>query len=145
MNKIFPKLTGTGRGAGGGLPSIKSAIVGNAGDSPPGPKRSGPLFPPLLLLFFLSKHDIPLSQSNLFLISNSFPGWLGKDLIKSLSDCFFFLSISLRRLPTTGFSASNVEMSSNTSSKGFYFLKIFLLIGSTFCLKLASFILSLVT
>ena len=81
----------------------------------------------------------------LFCISNSSPGWLGKDLIKSLSVCFLFKSISLSRNPTIAFSASKVDMSSNTSSRGFCLLKMFLLIGSNFYLKLASFVLSLVT
>ena len=40
-----------------------------------------------------------------FFISNSLSGWLGKDLIKLLSVCFLFKSISLRKDPTIGFSA----------------------------------------
>ena len=118
-NKLFHKLKRAVGGGGGeeGPPSKKSSIVGIGGDAPPRPARSGPLSPPLLLsllllllLLCLSKRDFSLSLSNLFLIWNSFPGWLGKDSIKSLSDCFFLMSISLRRLPTIGFSASNVEM-----------------------------------
>ena len=70
---------------------------------------------------------------------------LSRDFIKSLSVCFLFKSISLSNEPTIGFSASKVEMSSKTSSKGFCLLSIYLLIRSNFCLKLASFILSLVT
>ena len=135
-------------GGGGGAPfSIKSSMFGGAGG---GPKPvisppSGPSGPWLLLLLTKLSLPTPLNLSSLFFISNSLPGWLGKDFIKSLSGPFFFKSISLNRLPTTGFSESKVEMSSKTSSRGFCLLIMFLLMGSSFCLKLASLILSLVT
>ena len=86
-----------GSGCGGlGPPSKKSSIVGKLGGSPPGPKRFELLLLLLLLLLFLFEKRvfIPLSQSNLFLLSNSFPGWLGNDLRKSLSDCFFNIYFS---------------------------------------------------
>ena len=80
------------------------------------------------------------------LFNFNFFSWLGRQKLNKIAiRLLFLMSISLRRLPTIGVSASKVEMSSNTSSKGFCLLKIFLLIGSNFCLKLASFILSLVT
>ena len=113
------------------------------------PKRSPPPPPsPTLLLLLLSSSSnlfIPRSLSRHFRISKSLPGWLSRDFIKSLSVCFLFKSISLSNEPTIGFSASKVEMSSKTSSKGFCLLSVYLLIRSNFCLKLASFILSLVT
>ena len=56
---------------------------------------------------------------------------------KSLSVPFFFTSISLSKKPTMRFYASNVDMFSKTSSKGFCLWIIFLMIGSNFCLKLA--------
>ena len=96
----------------------------------------------LLLLFLLLYRFMSRNLSSLFCISNSFAGWLDKDLIKSLSVCFLFKSISLSKDPTIGFSASNVETSSKTTSRGFCLFKIFLLIGSSFCLKLASLILA---
>ena len=113
-NKLFPKLKDpVGGGGGGGLgpPSKKSSIVGKVGGSPPGPKRFELLLLLSLLLFLLKYEGFPLSLSSLFQISNSLPCWLGKDLIKSLSDCFLLTSISLNKLPTIGFSASNVEIS----------------------------------
>ena len=49
-----------------------------------------------------------------------------------LSVCFFFKSISLSKDRTIRFSASNVDISSETSSGGFCLVIIFLLIGSSF-------------
>ena len=98
LRRFSPKLKdGAGGGGGGSLgpPSKKS--------SPPGPKRLELLlllflillFLLLLLLLFEKKVFTPLSLSDLFLISNSFPGWLGSDLIKSLSDwVFLYLFLS---------------------------------------------------
>ena len=106
LRRFSPKLKdGAGGGGGGSLgpPSKKSSIVGKLGSSPPGPKRLELLlllflillFLLLLLLLFEKKVFTPLSLSNLFLISNSFPGWLGSDLIKSLSDwVFLYLFLS---------------------------------------------------
>ena len=92
----------------------------------------------LSLLFLLLYHFMPSNLSSFFCISNLFPGRLGKDLIKSLSICFLFKSISLSKDSTIGFSASNVDSSSKTTWRGFFLLKIFLLMGSNFCLILAS-------
>ena len=89
LDKFSPKLNDGARGGGRrglGPPSKKFSIVDKLGGSPPGPKR----FELLLLLLFEKEVFTPLNLSNLFLISNSFPRWLGSDLIKSLSDCFFF-------------------------------------------------------
>ena len=83
--------------------------------------------------------------SNLFLMAKSTPGGLVAFFISSLAMSFFPTSSSFSSDPTIGFSSSNVESSSKTSSSGFYLLKIFLLIGSNFCLKLALLILSFVT
>ena len=66
-------------------------------------------------------------------------------LISSLAMSFFPASSSFSSDLTIGFLASNVEISSKTSSSGFCVLKIFLLIGSNFCLKLALLILSFFT
>ena len=95
LNKFSPKLKDGASGGGLGPPSKKSSIVGKLGGPLPGPKRFELLLILLLLLLLLlllfeKEVFIPLSLSNLFLISNSFLGWLGSDLIKSLSDCFFF-------------------------------------------------------
>ena len=98
LSRFSPKLKdGAGGGGGGGLgpPSKKSSIVGKIGSSPPGPRRFELLLLLLLLLLFEKEVFTPLSLSNLFLISNSFPGWLGSDLIKSLSDWgFLYLFLS---------------------------------------------------
>ena len=95
-----------------GDPSPVPGLAGNKFPLSPGPRRNkfGPslLLLPLLLLFFLLGFFI----SRRFFISNSFPGWLGKDFIKSLSVCFLFKSVSLISDPTIGFSALNVETSS---------------------------------
>ena len=96
-NKLKDGGCGGGGGCGGlGPPSKKSSIVGKLGGLPPGPKRFELLLSLLLLLLLFEKEVFtPLSLSNLFLISNSFPGWLGKDLIKSLSNWgFFYLNFS---------------------------------------------------
>ena len=95
------------------------------------------------LFFIKTRYSSEPVQS---LFNFNFFSWLGRQKLNKIAiRLLFLMSISLRRLPTIGVSASKVEMSSNTSSKGFCLLKIFLLIGSNFCLKLASFILSLVT
>ena len=74
LNK-FPLIEGGGGGgSGGGLgpPSKKSSIEGKLGGSPPG---STLLLLPLKLLLLPQKLLPPcLSLSNLFYISNSFPG-----------------------------------------------------------------------
>ena len=86
-----------------------------------------------------------VNLSNLALRLGSRSGGLGAFLISSLAISFFPTSSSFRSDPTIGFSALNVKISSKTSSSGFCLLKIFLLIGSDFCLKLALLILSFVT
>ena len=88
---------------------------------------------------------LSLNLSNLFLREISTPGGLGAFFTRSLATCFLLIPSFLSKEPTIGFSASKVDMSSKTSSRGFCLLRIFLLIGSSFCQKLALFILSLVT
>ena len=80
----------------------------------PKPKKPPPTHPSsllLFLLFLLSNLFMPRNLSRCFCISNSLPGWLGRDLINSLSVCFFFKSISLSNEPEFGLFASNVEIS----------------------------------
>ena len=55
------------------------------------------------------------------------------------------MSSSSNNEPAIEFGTSKVEMSLNTSSSGFCLRKIFLAIGSNFCLKLALLSLSHVT
>ena len=78
-------------------------------------------------------------------MAESIPGGLGAFFISSLAISFFPISIPFNKEQTIGFSATNVEVSSKASSNGFYLLIIFLLIGSSFCLKLALLILPFVT
>ena len=71
---------------------------GVAGPKPLSPPSPSPL---LLLLLFLLNLFIPRNLSRRFCISNSLPGWLGRDLIKSLSVCFLlslFLSVKSQQL-----------------------------------------------
>ena len=89
----------------------------------------------LLLLSFGS--GLSFNLSNLFLMAKSTPGGLGNFFISSLAISFFPTSRSFSKEPTIGLSASNVEIFSKTRLSGFCLLKIFLLIGSSFCLKLA--------
>ena len=96
-----------------------------------------------LLLF--SNSCLSFNLLNLSLITKSTPGGPGAFYLSSLAISFFPMSSSFNKETTTGFSASNVEISSETSSTGFYLLRTFLLIGSSFCLKLALLIRSLVT
>ena len=96
-----------------------------------------------MLLLLFSNSDLSFNLFNLPLIIKSVPGGLGAFFKSSLATSFFPTSGSFSKEPTTGFSASNVEISSKTSSIGFCLLRIFLLIGSSFCLKLALLILSL--
>ena len=106
---------------GGGVDPNPGGPGGNKFPSPPGLgwNKLAPVLSLLLLLFFLFGLFISLNLPRRFFISNSFPGWLGKDFIKSLSVCFLFQSIFLSSDPTMGFSTSNVKTSSKTSSKGF--------------------------
>ena len=83
---------------------------------------------------------LSLDLFNQFLIAKSWSGGPGTCFIRSLAKTFP-TSSSLSREPTIGFSASKVEISSKTSSKGFCRLKIFLLIRSSFWWKLALLIL----
>ena len=73
----------------------------------------------LLLLFFWPGLLYRLVYQDVSVSRILFPGTPGKDFIKSLSVCFFFKSASLIKDPTIGFSASDVEKSSKTSSKWF--------------------------
>ena len=78
-----------------------------------------------LLSFFGS--CLSFNLFNRFLRATSAPGGAVAGWTKSLAKFFFATSSSLRRDPTIGFSASNVEISSKISSKGFCLLGIFLL------------------
>ena len=69
-------------------------------------------------------------------MEKSIPGSFRAFFISLLARSFFPTSSSFSKEPTIGFLASNVEISSKTSSTGFCLLIIFLLIGSSFCLKL---------
>ena len=85
------------------------------------------------------------NDSGHFSISKFCTGGPGAVFIRSLASDFFPMSSSLRGEQTIGFSASKVEMSSKANSKGFCLFRIFLLIGSNFCEKLALLILSFAT
>ena len=75
----WPPVGGRGGNNEGPL-SIRSSIFGNIGGGPKPPKSIPP--PPgltlllLLLKLLLVVAVVPLTLSSLFLISNSFPGWL---------------------------------------------------------------------
>ena len=71
--------------------------------------------------------------------------WSWGFFISLLTMSFFPTYSSFNKEPRTGFSASNIEMSSKTTSSGFCLLIIFLLIGSSFCLKLTLLIQPFVT
>ena len=79
----FGELFGGGGSPG---PCPVPGLGGNKSLSPPGPGGGGenklPELLSLLLLFFLPYLFMPFNVSSRFCISNSFPGWLGKDLIK---------------------------------------------------------------
>ena len=92
------------------------------------------------VLFFLS-----FNLFNLFLMTRSTPGGPGSFFTRSPAVSVFLPSSSLSKDPTIGFSASKVNISSKTSSIGFCLLKIFFFIGSSFYLKLALLILSLLS
>ena len=124
-----------GGGGKGNLGDVPGAGGGGSAGGDGGGERLLSSFASCLILNLLNR----------FLIAKSATGGFGACLIRSLDKFFFPTSSSLRREPTIGFSASNVEMSSKTSSKGFCLLRIFSLIGSSFCRKLALLILSLVT
>ena len=98
----------------------------------------------ILLLLFVGS-CLSLNLFSQFLIAKSSPGGPGACFIRWLAKTFFPASSSLSREPTIEFSESKVKISSKTSSRGFCHLEIFLLIGSSFCRKLALLILSFVT
>ena len=81
------------------------------------------------------------SLFSLFCIRKSNPGGPGAFFYQITSYIFFPTSSSLGKESMIGFSVSNVETSSDINLKGFRLLKIFLLIGSSFYLKLALLIL----
>ena len=66
---------------------------------------------------------------NPFLMTKSTPGGPGAFFISSLATSFLPTSSSFSKEPTVGFSASNVEISSKTTSSGFCLLKIFCLLA----------------
>ena len=122
------------RGVGGGI-------------NGPGPGRGsagGDGGGKILLLLFVGP-CLSLDLFNRSLIAKSWSGGPGTCFIRWLAKTFFPTSRSLSREPTIGFSASKVEISSKTTYRGFCRLKIFLLIRSSFCWKLALLILSFVT
>ena len=84
------------------------------------------------------------SQFNLFLKGNVKSRWSWGLFYQSLAKSFLPTSNSLSKEPTIGVSASNVIIFSKTSSSGFCLLMIFLLIGSSFYLKITLLILSFV-
>ena len=80
------------------------------------------------VLFFLT------FNFNLFLMAKSSPGGPGSFFARSPAVRFLPLSSSRSNDPTIGSSASNVDISSYTSSSGFCCLKIFFFIWFNFCL-----------
>ena len=129
------------------LPKELSGCGGGGSINGPGPggggNAGGDVGGEILLLLFVGS-CLSLNLFSRFLIAKS-PGGPGACFIRSLAKTFFPTSSSLSRAPTIGFSESKVKISSKTSSRGFCHLKIFLLIGSSFCRKLALLILSFVT
>ena len=99
-----------GGGGGGGMNGPGQGIDGGDG----GGERL--LF--LLLLFFGSV-STSLNLSDRFWIAKSCQGGPGAFFTRSLATTFFPTSSSVRSELTIGFSASIVELSSKTSSKGF--------------------------
>ena len=109
--KLLALFAKNGAGDGTLNPPAGWKVLGGCGGSPnewSDPRRGGgggkkggpggcwnklllPLLPLLLLLLLLLFLGflMPLNLSRRFLISNSFPGWLGNDFIKSLSLSFF--------------------------------------------------------
>ena len=86
----------------------------------------------LLLLQLFSNSCLFFNLFNLFLIIKSSPAGPGAFFISSLATSFLPTSSSFSKEPTIGFSASNVEISSKTSSSGFVFLKYFCLLDQAF-------------
>ena len=122
MRKKDDNVGGGGGGGGGGKKGGGGGVGGGE------------------VLFFLS-----FNLFNLFLIAKSTPGGPGSFFTRSPAVSFFYPSSSLSKDPYIGFSAWKVDISPKTSSNGFCLVKIFFFIGSSFCLKLALLILSLVT
>ena len=87
---------GDGGGCGGGIKLL------NVGGGDGGGEK--------LLLLWLLKKLSSLKASSLFCMSLISPGF-GAFLTRSLAMSFFLISSSLSKEPTTGFCASNVEMS----------------------------------
>ena len=88
LNEPNPKS-----GPGGGLKSINGGETDLTGDG-------SLLLPPaalLLLFLFFGNLVMPFNLSDLFLISNSLPGWLGKFLIKLLLVPFFQIYLSKKK------------------------------------------------
>ena len=79
----------------------------------------------LLSLLSLSNSSLSFNLFNLFLMTKSVPGGPGAFFISSLATSFLSTSSSFSKEPTVGFSASNFEISSKTSSSRFCLLKIF--------------------
>ena len=131
------KTNGGGwKGGGGGIIGPGPRGEGNAGNDGGGE---------ILLLLLFVGFCLSLNLFNQSLRAKSCHGGPGAGFIRLLAKTFFPTSSSLSREPTIVFSASKVEISSKASSNGLCLLKIFLLIGASFCQKLALIILSLVT
>ena len=95
LNEPNPKS-----GPGGGLKSINGGETDLTGDG-------SLLLPPaalLLLFLFFGNLVMPFNLSDLFLISNSLPGWLGKFLIKLLLVPFFQIYLSKQKTYSSIFS-----------------------------------------
>ena len=118
------ELNDNGGGSGEGYCGGGTKLLNVGGD---GRGKGDPSL--LLLNLFLSFRN----ASNLFCMFKSPPG-LGAFLISSLTRSSFPMSSSRSKDPTTGFCASKVEISSNTSLRGFCRQKIFFDIRSSLCL-----------
>ena len=109
---------------GGGKNGCWRVIVGGAGrgsgcceknDGGEGGNGDSERF---LLLLSLLNLCLFFNLFNVFLMTKSTPDGPGAFFISSLATCFLPTSSSFSKEPTIGFSASNVEMFSKTSSRG---------------------------
>ena len=115
-------------GGGGGLRPLGPKLDPESDAGGPGGNKL-PLSLLLLSLSLLLLSLLSRNLSSLFCISNSLPGWLGNNFMKSLSVYFLLKSISRSKEPTMWFSAWKVDMYSKTNSIGFYLCIIFFTYG----------------
>ena len=128
----FKNLIRWSGGGGGGDRRLKEKDDVRGGGGGGGDKREGDGgVGGGKVLFFLS-----FILLNLFLITKSTPGGPGGFFTRSPAVSFLPLSSFFTKDPTVGFSASKVDIFSNTSSSRFFLFKIFFFIGSSFCLIL---------